>query len=434
MGLFSWLFPSPEAKLAKARAHFQAGRFADARLDALELGDLAGAAELAAQAEHALSIANLDAAVSWAEAGDGERVAHHLELAEQFQSPELAEAARQARRRIRAIQEAHASDRRAASAERAARELEVDPRFKAGRGGEEPPLPDDVDPAEADEVKARLALHHDALPEDLRPRMLALGPAYARAVLDLEEGRAEEALTTLLSLADDEPLVLHQRARAARLLRDPAAAARAWVAFARHAGGHRAFGNEHTAVLLAVSQAESGDPRAALATLDEAGRPPAGAMLRAQLLEGTGDLKAAEQAFASLAEQHGNQSNVMVGLARVRAALGQRVAAMRTLEASLNQTVCTPGRCGYRPPDLATHRLLATLYLEDGLETSRALELADVAGGLVQQPTWEDLYLEALAARARGDLDADTLVEELHRVTPEAGPGRERLVAHLAPS
>jgi hypothetical protein len=92
---------------------------------------------------------------------------------------------------------------------------------------------------------------------------------------------------------------------------------------------------------------------------------------------------------------------------------------MRALEASLEAVCCTPGKCGSQEPDLDTHRLLATLYLEDGLERERALDLARTAAGLVRQPTWDDAYLQALVAKVTGHPQAESLARRLVDRTPQ---------------
>ena len=74
--------------------------------------------------------------------------------------------------------------------------------------------------------------------------------------------------------------------------------------------------------------------------------------------------------------------------------------------------------------------MLATLYLEDGLETQRALQLLEEAplrGG----PSWDDLYVEALAAKARRDDRLPALLATLRQHTPEGDPRAERLQEHF---
>ena len=84
MGLLSWLFPSKDDKLAQAHAALAAGRFADARMTAEDLGDHPGAAELILQAEEALTRKNLDDVYGWIQAGDLNRAREQLEIADEL--------------------------------------------------------------------------------------------------------------------------------------------------------------------------------------------------------------------------------------------------------------------------------------------------------------------------------------------------------------
>jgi tetratricopeptide (TPR) repeat protein len=431
MGLLSWFFPSDEDKLARAKKDLESGRYSDARLAALEL-ELPEAAEIVAFAEAALARTNLEHAVSWAEAGDPERVQSHLELAAEFRKEGMEADFADARDRIRAI-EAGRQQAAAKVAEEEARVLaEISPGFADGLEGDIP-LPTNVSPDEAEALQARLAILRDGYPDHLRDGMVPLGAEFAQAVLDLEDGRAQEALLALVALPDDEPLVLHERARAAHALGDPRAAGKAWERFAKVAGGHQQMGNHHTAALLAQVQAQAGDPESGLNTLLEARKddPEIGTGLLAGLLEVTNRLEQAETVYRGMLQKFGKAPAIYVGIARVRVKGGHRMEAMQALETSLAQRECVPGRCGYRPPDLDTNRMLATLYLEDGIETERALELAEVARGLVQRPIWDDMYLAALAAKKTGAAAAIQMTEQLLAATPEGDPRRELLTTHL---
>ena len=99
--------------------------------------------------------------------------------------------------------------------------------------------------------------------------------------------------------------------------------------------------------------------------------------------------------------------------------------------ASLTQACgsCAPGQCGYQAPDLDAHRMLATLYLEDGIERERALELAGMAMGMVKQPQWGDLYLAALTAKSERRPEARQLVDRLVEVTPQGTTAANKVAA-----
>jgi len=191
------------------------------------------------------------------------------------------------------------------------------------------------------------------------------------------------------------------------------------------------MGQRHSGTFLAQCLAESGDVPGALRALRSARatEPKLGSMLFANLLAATGELEPAEKLLKEVVREHPRMSAAYVSLARVRIAGGHRASAMRALEASLESTHCTPGKCGYQAPDLEVHRLLATLYLEDGVERERGLELAGIAQGLVQQPAWSDLYLAALAAKTSGRPEAPQLIDRLKQVTPPESPQAQRVAA-----
>lgn len=431
MGLFSWLFPSPEDRVARAKRFLENGRPDEARLEILEV-DHPEATELLAVANQALAKKNLETAIQYARAGDEDRVGIHLELAENFHEGGLEEEFRAARRQMREIREAQRIE--AAAAEREAKaklfDMDVPAEFEDAN---QSVLPHADDP-ERELVEQRIALLVENYPKALEGAVRDLGPDFVTAVLDLEDGRPHEALSALLEMPDNQPLVQWERARAAHALGDASSAATAVRAMVKHAKGHHRFGQTHSGTYLAQLLAESGDPHGALRVLREVRRtqPKEGGPLFAQLLWVTGDLATAEKVTKAMLKD-APKAMVLYGLlARIRLAGDHRMEAMRALEAGLEATACPPGRCGHQPPDLDAHRLLATLYLEDGLETSRALELAGVAAGLVQRPTWEDAYLQALVARATQEPGADALVARLLEATPDGDPRRKKVEALTA--
>lgn len=432
MGLWSWLFPSPEQKLDAAREALAAGRFNDARLAAQAL-DLPGARAIVEEAEEGLMRLNLAHAVSWGEAGDAGRVQHHMELAARFARPDHAWELRDAERRIRELDQARQAEARARAAQDERRWMDVDPRFFDAHGEGELPLPPGVSEEEAEAVRMRVALLYENYPEDLRPGVLRLGPDFVGAVLELDEGRAAEALAALVALPDDEPLVQHERARAALALGDPAAAAGAWERFGRLVG-HRELGAQHTAALLAHALVQSGQHDAALAALAEARKtdPMVGAGLYAALLESRGSYGEAEGVLRELIRKVGAQAPAYGALARVRVKAGDRMGAMTALETAMRVCGCGTGKCGTIPADVSMVRLLAILYLEDGIERPRALELAEQARAMVSgEPGWEDLYLATLAAREDHDPAWSEMAAALRRVTAPDDPRAARLTRYL---
>lgn len=433
MGLFSWLFPSAEDRLNKAKAMAAKGRLIDARHEALEAGELAGVAELISDIDRQLTQKNLDAAISWATAGDEERVQIHLDLARQYRQPGMDDAFASARAEIRSIRNAAEAKAKAAARAEAERLMEVSEGFRSSEDEIEVPLPEGLSEDEADALKARLALLMEGYPESLRSEMLSLGPNFAQAVLDLDDGKFEDALRGLISLPDDVALVQHERARAAQALGDPSAAARSWRRFAEIAGGHLPIANSHSAVLLAQAMAQTGDLKGALHLLVEERKtdPDLASPLYANLLEALGHLKEAEKVLHKLIKQYPGHMDFYYMIARVRLKSDHRDLAVQAMETGLTRNTCAPGTCGYKPPHLATHRLLATLYFEDGKQLERATELAGIARGLVKKPIWDDLYLSALEAKANHRPESADLVTRLREVTPPGTPMEAKISQHF---
>lgn len=313
--------------------------------------------------------------------------------------------------------------------------MQVDP-LHLGPGGGGLTLPgveDDVLGEDKEMLRARLALLIEGYPQDLRGSVDELGADFARAALDLEEGRPDLALQSLVTLPDEAALVRWERARCAHMLGDPRSAARELKAFANLAGGHRPIGQNHTGLMLAQVLAETGDPHGGLRVVRDlrATDPNLGGVLFAQLLAATEQYADADTVLRSLLKRYPLEASLYKMLARVRVAGGERMAAMRALEQGLHQNHCASGTCSARPPDTESKRLLAQLYLEDGTQTQRALQLLDeapVQGG----PSWDDLYVEALAAKAQEDARLPNLLQTLRQNTPEGDPRAQQLAEHFA--
>jgi hypothetical protein len=432
VGLFSFLTPSPEKRVARAQKMLADGRAEFARLEVLDL-DHPEAREVLVAAEIVLARRNLEAAMRYASQREDERAAECLQLAESFHHGALDAELQSTRRELRELRTDRDQAEERRRADHNARMMAVDPLgLSGGPSWLDPVLDPAVFGPDQEELQARLALVVENYPRELRGRVYDLGVAFAQAVLALDEGRAGEAMTALLGLPAEEPLVCWERARAAHALGDPVETARNLREFVRLAGRHHAVGALHSGEFLARSLAESGDSAAGLRVLREvrATEPKVGGFLFAQLLSVAGERAEAEQVLVDLVRQHPNESALYVALARLRIAGEQRPAALRALEAGLQACCGSPGRCGTRPPDLETHRLLATLYLEDGADLPRGLELAEEAARLVERPSWDDVYLRALAARRRGDADAPLVAARLREVTPpELQPRVDRYLA-----
>jgi len=432
MGLLSWLFPTPEDRLKKAHAALAASDWAEARDIAMAL-DLPEAKNIVETAERALCEVNLAHAVSWASAGDAERIQIHMELAADFRKEGMEEAFRAARRDIEEHLHGHARAKKAEASARAQREAQVAPSYLSGVTSAPVALPEGVSEEEAEALSAQLAILIDNYPEHLRKQVTTLGAPFIESLLALEDGRVNEAIATLVALPDDVAVVLFERGRAAMAAGDPRAAVRSWRQFEEANGGHASIGDRSTAVLLADALTRMGQLQEALDVIEVARKddPFIAGGLYPALLEGLGRLGDAEAAWRHLLQRYGGQDEIYLGIARVRLKAGKRMEAMQALEKSLHQSACKKGTCGYRPPGLATQRLLATLYLEDGIETPRALELAEAAGSLVKQPMWEDAYLSTLVAKTRGEPAWLPNARKLHELTPAGDPRQGALHQHL---
>ncbi|TVQ94444.1 MAG: hypothetical protein EA397_01895 [Deltaproteobacteria bacterium] len=431
MGIFSWLAPSPERRLTRAKRALEAGDWAMARDEAVGL-DLDEARQVYAEACDQLVTVNLEAALSWANAGDEERVRVHMELAAEHHAGGREPDFRAARKQIRELR-LESEAREAESRKRKeARTLSVDP-LHLGGGVQLPSPGTELDGPDAEELRARLALVVENYPVSLRETVADLGELFANAVMDLEDGRPDLALQGLLLLPDDAALVRWERARCAYSLGDPRSAARELRAFAKLASGHHPVGRTHSGILLAQSLAESDDIPGALRVLRElrSKDPKLGGFLFAQLLAATDQLPEADGVLRQLIKQHPLESSFYKLLAFVRVRGGQRTEAMTALEKGLHQNACASGTCSARPMDPEMKRMLATLYLEDGIETKRALALLSEAQPQ-GTPTWDDVYAQALAARAQGDTRAlGELLRTLHDNTPSSDPRAERISTYL---
>jgi tetratricopeptide (TPR) repeat protein len=387
------------------------------------------------EAHQGLALLNIDAALSWSEAGDNERVHTHFELAEEYADDSLSEAIDSARERIRADREQRRLERAQTQQAHQSAHLQVNPlglpqTSNEPNGWGSPIQVDDADPAE---IRARLALTLDGYPDALRSEVPELGAPFARAILDLDDGRTDLALQQLMALPDNSPLVLYERARCAYALKDPNAAARTLQKFAQIAGQHMAFSQQHTGIFLAKTTAEAGDiPQAleVLRTLRQT-EPTLGDALYAHLLEQVGQLEEAQTTWAGLIARHPTQSSYYVRLATVQLKMGQRSSAIQTLEACMNCIDCTPGRCGSQPPNPHALRMLATIYLEDGIEVDRGLELHEQLRHIAKPTHWGDAFLDALAAKATQDPSLSSRIEALIANTPEDSVQMKRVNTHL---
>lgn len=430
MGLLSWIFPSDEDRVKRGTALFDNKRYADARLEVMDL-DTPAARDLLDRCEAELAELNLLEAISWGNAGDDQRVDMHMELATTFKKPGMDARFREVRGQLREQRQARRDASRREREAKEARMMSVDPLGLTGNSLLDP-VPGMGGLSEDEEEKAqRLALIIENYPEPLRKSLDGLGQDFSKALLDLEDGRPDLALPSLLAMPDDRALIRWERARAAYALKDARAAAREVRAFADLADGHFAMGRLHSGVFLAQLTAESGDLPGGIRVLRmvRATEPKVGGVLLAQLLEATGELQEADGILREQIKAHPKSMQLYHLLARVRTRGGDRPAAIAALEAA-NVHQCASGRCGTVPIQPEMLRDLAILYFEEGVQAERAMELVREAGQRGLKPTWETAYLMALAAKSEGNPQTQQLVAALQQQTPE-GPLLDKLKEHL---
>lgn len=436
MGLFDFLKPSPEKQIARAKKALAVKDWALARDYVIDLdGD--EAQSIRAEAMTQLVIVNLEAAMSWAEAGDDERVRVHMDLAAEHHLGGQEERFRAARKHIRELREAERA--RLEAEQKAAEKRLLDLQLPSGTPSEDRAPFDAIgdelvrDENEADELRARLTMILDGYAPALQEGLERLGKPFGKAILDLHGGRPDLALEPLVNLPDDEPLVRWERAQLASMVGDLPTAVSELQAFGRLAGGHHPMGRSHSGVQLAQFLFQTGQLPESLTLMRElrATSKDLGSGLYAQLLSANAEYPEADQVLRGLIKSYPLEPFFYKLLAHVRVQGGDRMAAMRALEQSIHQNCCATGTCSARPPDPETKRILARLYLEDGIETQRALELLEEAP-ISEKPNWDDLYTEALKAKITSDSRLDGLVSQLRTTTPPEDPRFKQIEHHFA--
>lgn len=402
MGFLGRLFGTdPTVRAEKAQRFLERGQFNEARWE-LEGLDHPQAEAMMALAHEGLAKLNLEEAKARFSSGDVVGAKEHMEMARQFGADptEL----RQVRRLARQVREE-------ARAAKAAAKVK-------------PTLPEGADPLWSlppDDPRLRYAMLLEAWPEDLRERLAALGPDFARAVLLVEGGKGGEAFEQLTPFAQQEPAARYERARAALQAGKLPAAASDLRTFGDEVG-HRRIGPVHTAVMLTQTLARLGRSPEALEALNKeiaVNDEIALRGTRASLLEGMGRVEEAGKEAEALLLTAPRDQGLYRLLARTREALGNRVGAMAALEGCLAKTCSNPGKCGQQPFDVQAARMLARLYLEDRIEPKRAQELLHKLSGHIERPNWEDRYLAALVARNEDELQSPALARRLLAELPD---------------
>jgi tetratricopeptide (TPR) repeat protein len=403
------MFSSSEsARIERAQLFLERKRYNDARL---ELEGIAGT-QAAALREQALSVLvewNLEEARARSSAGDPEGAKEHMTLAKEFgATPQDLQSVRRLAREIRAKERA-AAEKKAVEASRI-----------------EPMGDDPIWRLPPDHPRLRYAVLVEGYPEDLRTRLVALGEAFAAAVMLMEEGQPQAAFEAISPFIGQDPVARFERARAALACGQLPSAASDLQTFGNEIG-HQRIGTTHTAGMLAGVLAKLGRAPDALAMLDEElqrGDELELSANRASLLEVLGRLEDAESATTKILKKAPRQMGLYRQLARIREKRGERVAAAETLEWGLNTCCSSPGKCGNQPLDVAAVRTLARIYLEDRVQPKRVSELMEKLARHVEQPGWEDRYISALHARNDGNPQAPGMAERLLDGLQPADPRR----------
>lgn len=412
MGWLARMFGTdPATRVERARKLLEAGEFNDARWELEDL-DHPDAAPLREKARQGLVVLNLDEAGARYRAGDFGGAQEHLELAKDFgatssQLREVRRIGREERARLKAEAEAKAQA-----------ELLV---------------PEGDDPLWSlppDDPRIRYAVLLEAWPDDLRARLAALGPDFAKAVMLIEEGRGAQAASLLDPFVHRDPVARWERARAHQQAGSLAPAASDLATFGE-AVGHRRIGQQHTATVHAQVLARLRRFDEALALIDgciaQGDEDLALKGMRVSLLEALGRLEEAESSAETLLLTASKDQGLYRMLARIRLRLDKRMGATAALEGGLAKTCSNPGKCGNQPFDVHAARMLASLYLEDRREPGRVKELLAELGRNVQEPVWEDQYIAALQARNDGLPGVDRLARLLKDALPEGDPRRRQV-------
>lgn len=412
MGWFAQLFGTdPEAKVTRARGFLETGSFNDARWE-LEGVDHPEAAALREQARQGLVALNLDEAAARYRAGDFGGAQEHLGLAGDFGATSS---------QLREV-------RRVGREERARRKAEAEAKAQA-----ELLVPEGDDPLWSlppDDPRIRYAVLLEAWPDDLRERLAALGPDFAKAVMLIEEGRGADAARQLDPFVHQDPVARWERSRAHLQAGSLAPAASDLATFGDKVG-HRRIGQQHTATVHAQVLARMRRTEDALRLIEQCiadgDTDLALQGMRVSLLEAMGKLVQAESSAEVLLRKAPKDQGLYRMLARIRLGLDKRMGATAALEGGLAKTCSNPGKCGNQPFDVHAARMLAALYLEDRREPARVKELLADLGRYVQEPVWEDQYIAALQARNQGIPGVDRLAKLLKDALPEGDLRRQQV-------
>ncbi len=293
-----------------------------------------------------------------------------------------------------------------------------------------------VPEAEPD-IDLDLDSHYEALigmlTEEVVERYEGQPPKFRQAYIDLNEGRADEALVALEELAEThgaDPVIQLERGRCRLMFGDAEGACRdleaAWGV----------FGNEPLDLtremsvpsLWSEAMLNRGEAAALIERLADLAGPdgedPNLSLHFAQALVVAGRFEDARDFLASVAEKFFNRPMFTFLLAQVLNRLDDRASAIHCLEMAIAPS-CASGQCAKPPKHLPSLRALAAFYLDEGGQTERVAELMrwvslDLGGRL----TGEDLALVAKCHEQDGEPEAaQRALAEGRRLVELAGGG-----------
>ncbi len=422
MGLFGFLKKNPAAVLEKARQELTegSGRAALNRLDRLlaEGGDEVreAALELRYEAREAVIATALERADQAEEAGYLDDAAQWVESAHELLRDAGSDG--QPDKRATALEIRLATLRQRAEAEQEAAAAET---FDLGPGVESAAF-HEIDPDALYEILCEMNS------EAVAPRYRGRGGTFRHAVVDLNDGKGEEALRALEFLvaeareAGEEPdaVVYLERGRARMLTGAPQGAredfSRAWEEIGDEPLDQS--GELSVPSLWAAAALETGDAATVAQRLaplaDPATASPSLIEFYGTALEKLERFEEARDLWWNAVGYYPKKILFSRHLATVLAQLGDPRQAIHCLESAIAPS-CRSGNCSAPAKDLTTFRQLVALYLDPAtLDTQRAGELLEQISleqrGLLARP---DLELNATYYRAIEDFEAASEMESL---------------------
>lgn len=265
------------------------------------------------------------------------------------------------------------------------------------------------------DVDTRYEMLMGMLVEDVVHRYEDRSAAFREAVVEINEGEAEPALSKLDDLVarnGSDPVLHFERGRARLMLERWTGAREDFEAAWTRLGDEPLDLGESLSVplLWAETVLGQGDAGALLDRLRELAAPEAGnpelSALYVQALLSRDRRDEARELLIALCRRHRSRQDFSHVLASLMAQDGETMAAVRLLETSVKPS-CAGGSCSKPPLHLPSLRLLAKLHLDADSPPSRVEELlmwiAHAQGGKLAAP---DHRLMARYHEAMGDPDA----------------------------